>query len=446
MKIALFVHCFFPRHFYGTETYTLNLAQHLQQLGHQPVVITAIFPGEPGGDQLIQRYEYQGVPVIAVDKNHLPNIRVQDTYYQPAVADVYREILQQERVDLVHVTHLINHTATLLQVLNEMSIKTVATFTDFFGICFNNKLENAAGELCAGPNATRSNCVACYGKAVAQQGGAPSRYRIFASDEWAEKAAALAVKMRHMPPVRGSHFGRVIRDLRVRPQTLLTLYDQYSAVITPTSFLQNAYKRNGFRLPMHSVWFGTDIDRTLGKSPRPEGVVRFGYIGQIAPHKGTDLLVDALARLPAGNATLDIYGPRDQDIAYFDRLSASFGERVRYHGTFPKSEMARVLSNIDVIVIPSRWYENSPLVLLDALATGTPVIVSDVEGMTEMVSEGETGLFFERGSCDDLTRKMNRFVSEDGLLEFMRRNTAFPRTVADMVRDTEAVYQTVIRH
>ena len=47
MKVALFVHCFFPNHFYGTETYTLELARNLLALGHQPIVVTAIFPGEP---------------------------------------------------------------------------------------------------------------------------------------------------------------------------------------------------------------------------------------------------------------------------------------------------------------------------------------------------------------------------------------------------------------
>lgn len=46
MKIAIFVHCYFPDHFYGTETYTLNLAKQLQIKGHEPIVISAIFQGE----------------------------------------------------------------------------------------------------------------------------------------------------------------------------------------------------------------------------------------------------------------------------------------------------------------------------------------------------------------------------------------------------------------
>ena len=47
MKVALFVHCFFPEHYYGTETYTLQIAQNLKSLGHEVVVVAAIFQGEP---------------------------------------------------------------------------------------------------------------------------------------------------------------------------------------------------------------------------------------------------------------------------------------------------------------------------------------------------------------------------------------------------------------
>lgn len=64
--------------------------------------------------------------------------------------------------DLVHVTHLINHTAALLEVTQQLGIPTYATFTDFFGFCLNNKLEGADGSLCAGPSVSRTNCVACY--------------------------------------------------------------------------------------------------------------------------------------------------------------------------------------------------------------------------------------------------------------------------------------------
>ncbi|KDR31424.1 glycosyltransferase family 4 protein [Caballeronia zhejiangensis] len=443
MKIALFVHCFFPRHFYGTETYTLNLALRLKELGHEPIVVTAIFPGEAQQAELITHYEFKGIPVVCFDKNYMPNRRVRDTFYQPETRDVFDKLLDEIRPDLVHVTHLINHTAILLEVLCEKGIPTVGTLTDFYGVCFNNKLENAAGNLCAGPNPSRSNCLACYGKAVSMQPGSSPRYRVFSNEKYAERAASIIMRARGLDRVMRSSIGAVIEDLRMRPDTLREMYAQYAALITPTAFLQHAYKENGFTNPMHAIWFGTDIDRTLSTERSRGSVVRFGFIGQIAPHKGTDLLIRAFSRLPKGSATLDIYGPAEQDPRYFATLKEMATEGVNFRGTFPSADMARVLSQVDVLVIPSVWYENSPLVLLDALATKTPVIVSDVEGLTEFISEDETGMSFERGSVHALAVAMQRLVHDRGFLDAMIAKTAYPRTVLDMVEDTVRVYHSV---
>ena len=80
MKVAFFVHCFFPQHFYGTETYTLSLAKQYRALGHEVVVVAAVFQGEPACDAAINRYEYQGIPVVCIDKNKIPHVRVKETY------------------------------------------------------------------------------------------------------------------------------------------------------------------------------------------------------------------------------------------------------------------------------------------------------------------------------------------------------------------------------
>ena len=58
MRVALYVHCFFPGHFHGTETYTLALAESLQKLGHDPVVVSSTFEGEEKAESLITRYNY----------------------------------------------------------------------------------------------------------------------------------------------------------------------------------------------------------------------------------------------------------------------------------------------------------------------------------------------------------------------------------------------------
>jgi glycosyltransferase involved in cell wall biosynthesis len=103
--------------------------------------------------------------------------------------------------------------------------------------------------------------------------------------------------------------------------------------------------------------------------------------------------------------------------------------------------MAEILAALDVVVIPSRWHENSPLVLLDALATHTPVVVCDVAGLTEFVDEGRSGFRFALGSVDDLTRVLSRFVDDSSLAATMSRTTQYTRTTRTMVEEILSVYE-----
>ena len=162
MKIAIFVHCFFPDHFYGTETYTLNIATNLIKLGHSVTVVTGVFHGESSKGEVISKYVYNGIDVLAIDKNFFPNRRVRDTYEQPEIYPAISSVLNLIQPDIIHVTHLINHTAVLLSIARELRIPTIATLTDFFGFCFTNKLEDSQGQLCSGPTRDRSNCISCY--------------------------------------------------------------------------------------------------------------------------------------------------------------------------------------------------------------------------------------------------------------------------------------------
>ena len=441
MKIAFFVHCFFPDHFYGTETYTLELAKNYQRMGHEVHVVSALFAGEPAAVELITHYDYQGLPVTCIDKNRLPNTRVKDTYYQPDMRPVLKQVLQAIAPDVVHVTHLINHTASLLEATQELGIPAYATLTDFFGFCFNNKLEAADGSLCAGPSPNRSNCMACYIKDAGQSPRAPRFIRWGAQKGRAPWVAKLTNQLRKLPPLKGGPIDGLLQDLASRPDTLMSLYKGYQAAVAPTRFLRSAYEKNGFAKPMRHITFGVEIDRSA-KPLRPPGHLPvLGFIGQIAPHKGTDLLIEAFKRLPNQSAVLRVYGPTDQDPAYMTKLRAlADGCAIEFMGTFDKDCMATILRDIDLLVIPSRWYENSPLVLLNALATHTPVLVSNVEGMTEFVTGGDNGTSFERGSADDLHQKLQSLLADPHTLASMSLNTHYDRTPALMAAETFALY------
>jgi len=66
---------------------------------------------------------------------------------------------------------------------------------------------------------------------------------------------------------------------------------------------------------------------------------------------------------------------------------------VHFAGKLPNSRIKEVLSHTDVLVVPSVWFENSPVVILEALASGTPVLGSDIGGIPEFVENGITGFY-----------------------------------------------------
>ena len=74
-----------------------------------------------------------------------------------------------------------------------------------------------------------------------------------------------------------------------------------------------------------------------------------------------------------------------------------------------------------MLVIPSRWYENSPLVLLYALATRTPVIVTDVKGMTEFVRDDWNGYTFPMNDVNRLTEILQKVIDDPHILNVFRR-------------------------
>ena len=444
MKVALFVHCFFPNHYYGTEVYTLTVAKELVARGHEPVVVTARFPGEPAQQQMIEEYSWDGIRVISIDKNAMPHRAVRDTYDQPALTEIHRNILQQIKPDIVHVCHLINHTTALIHAASALGLPIVATLTDFFGFCFTNQLEAADGSLCAGPAPSRANCVTCYLKAT---GPVPTsmfgRAILQLAQNLSSQFLARAVSRSHLVE---RIFKFSPQDLVARPQILAEAMRAYRIAFAPSLFLKNAYERNEFPAPLVLSHFGVDIDRSAKPTRHPGRPIHIGYIGQIAPHKGVHHLVEALKAAGRPNLSVSIWGPNNQAPAYFRNLvDASRGANVHFAGTFPLDSVAKVLADVDVLVIPSTWYENSPMILLQALATHTPVIVSDVEGMTEFVEHGRNGFHFARGNSAALAAVLRRIADEEGLIETMSRQTEYRRTSSDMVNDLLASYDSVLR-
>ena len=82
------------------------------------------------------------------------------------------------------------------------------------------------------------------------------------------------------------------------------------------------------------------------------------------------------------------------------------------------------LAEVDVVIVPSIWYENAPLVIREAFLARRPVITADFGGMREWVRDGVNGLLFQPRNVDDLRQKINRFITEPDLVTQLSQ--AFP--------------------
>jgi glycosyltransferase involved in cell wall biosynthesis len=239
-------------------------------------------------------------------------------------------------------------------------------------------------------------------------------------------------------------------------QSHLSLVDQF---IAPSAFLAERYIDWG--IPREKI-----LVEEYGRTP-PSGSAdsglrpvrdRFGFFGQLTPYKGLQVVLEAMARLqgetrtsqdpllaalsaavgigePSGTsasaqearptvrvhgANLDLQpGPFQNHVK--DLLERT-KDRVTFVGRYRREDLAAYMSQVDWVLVPSIWWENSPLVIQEAFHFGRPVICSDIGGMAEKVRDGVDGLHFRANDPASLAETLDRAASTAGLWDALRRS------------------------
>lgn len=439
LKIAICVHGEDPTRFFGTAVYALQLAQGLLALGHTPEIVTTRFDGETagGGEEVLLADPdlNSGIPIHRVIR---PSVRgVRDTYLDERLAPTIAACFNRIRPDVVHVAHYLNLTAILFDVARDMRLPTFATLTDFHGVCHRGTLLNSWNRSCRGPNSWRTNCLECGLRDRAAE-RSDSLGLAYLASHFARPTTALVLRTltNLMPPSAAKDIRAVID----RPDALRRRLSSVRGVLAPSRYLRDIYQRNGFKLPITISRFGIDADRSA-RVLRPNGPLRVGFIGQISPHKGCHVLVEAARAMLGEEVVFTIYGDQERHPRYAAELvRRSVGTRVTFRGAFPITEMNSVLREIDVLVLPSLWAENSPLTMLQALAAHTPVIAARQPGTAEFIEEGVNGFLTRPGSARDVARVLRRLARDRDLVNRLMQAAHYPRTPIDMARDALALY------
>jgi glycosyltransferase involved in cell wall biosynthesis len=209
---------------------------------------------------------------------------------------------------------------------------------------------------------------------------------------------------------------RAPRHFALRRAAFLAVLRRFDAVVYPSDFVGRRFRDWGLEGPREVV-LENYLGDALAAFPRRDAADvslagSFGFFGQPTPFKGLDVLLRgfALALAGAPGLTLSVFGCEREDVVgMFPELTGALdqaGPAVSFFGRYDQAQVLGLMQTVGWVVVPSIWWENSPVVIQEALRAGTPLVVSDIGGMAEKVRPGVDGLHFTRGSVQDLARVM----------------------------------------
>jgi glycosyltransferase involved in cell wall biosynthesis len=431
MRVLFLVHDFLPAHPSGTEVYTGAVAQRLSERGHE-VRIFATEKDIGRAHLALEQRTWQGLVVHEL-VNNLFYRDFRETWDHPPAAAAFGRVLDEFRPEVVHVMHLLYLSVGCVEEAHRRGIPLFFTLHDFWlqcarfgqrlhpdgarcdtidfarcGTCLarfkfaQSDLERRAGHAIAGVR--RATGIDLSGPARA----AGERMRKAAATDWQppppEEAAAFEARARE-------------RDAELRARVVPCI----ERFFAPSRFLRAQMVALG--LPeerTETLAYGLDLEPFRGFRREPAEKLRVAFLGTLAPHKAPHLLLDAFARLAPelrARATLTLYGPTHhfpEYVARLEREARALGGRLA--GAVPREGVPAALAATDLLVVPSVWYENSPFAIHEARATRTPLLVSDLGGMAELVEDGREGWRFRPGDAAHLAEHLARVLRDPGLL------------------------------
>lgn len=399
----------------GTEVVARNLFRRLRETvpGLQGLFLAAVTAGlrEARPGTLLQ-----AAPGGAADEAliHLPHF---DRFFLSQVdthglAAALGTVMEGLRPDIIHLHHPLQfglEGLALLRRLAPRGARLVVTLHDYFAICpREGQLLRADGRLCGGP--TPDGCRRC------------------------------------LPDRPGSDFA--LRALSVRDA-----FRAVDALVAPSRFLRDRFVAAGWD-PARITVLPNAVPAQAAATPRPLPPGgrrdRFAFLGHVNRFKGSLVALAASARLSAEGVAHRLalhggtaYQPPEFLAEFAAALAAA--PAARHHGAFDPGEFGARVAAADWVLVPSIWYENAPLVVLEAQRHGRPVICGDAGGMAELVRDGVDGLHAPIGDAEGWAETMRRAATEPGLWERLAGHIRPPPDLDAMAAAHLDLYRGLLR-
>lgn len=370
MKILLVIHGYPPFYMAGSEVYTYNLARQLaktnevyvfHRIDDKSIPLFKIFDTEDSG-----------VHIRYVNNYEPSNATFYDKYLNTKIDDLFRDYVKLVQPEVVHIGHL-SHLSTQIPIIakREFGLPVLFTIHDFWMFCHRGQLIHPRDwNVCDLPNTSQCRDCAAF------------------------------------------HYGNAafpVSQIQERNEHIRDVIDCIDVFFAPSHTLEQFYLDMGVdSKKIFYSKYGFNVSK-IQKHPKIiHEDVTFGFTGRIIYTKGVHLLCEAFSKVK-GNTKLIIWGDSNSDYGQ-DLIKKYSSNRIQFKGCYHNDQLQEVLNSFDVLVCPSIWLENAPLVIQEAQSAELPVLVGDKGGMAELVHDGEDGFTFKFGDEKDLTVKMQSIV------------------------------------
>ena len=446
MRVLLVAHGFPPAQAGGTEVYAHDLGQALSRGGHEVAVLAR--GADPGSDEYAVTREAVGrVAVVRVNNTFRHAASFEDTYRNAAIRALAAAFVDEFRPDVVHVHHLTCLDTGIVSECARRGVPVVLTLHDYWLLCHRGQLLDVDLAPCDGPSADR--CSRCAGFAASPRREIHALARAARAIERRlpprlaaiERRLATNVAHRVVPPGASGATARRLDEAR-------SVWNEAAVLLAPSRAVLDRFAVHGAPIAkLRQQELGIDLRPFVALAREPSDRLRLGFAGSLMVSKAPHLFLEAAAGLPRDRVTVTVAGglaPYHGDDSYPRKVRPLLEQPwVRWLGRVSREEMPTVLAGLDVLVLPSIWPENSPLLVREARAAGAVVVASRLAGLPEMIADGRDGLLFEPGNANDLRRVLSRLLDEPGLLQRLREAAPPVRTIDDDAAWTSAVYEEV---
>lgn len=424
----------------GTEVYVAGLAEALRAYGVHSAIAA---PGE-----VDDTYLHDDVPIFRFATESGADLDRAYGAPDPRAAQSFLALIAHLRPRIVHLhAHTAAVSVRLVDASHETGSKVVLTYHTPTVSCARGTMMWMGRAPCDG-TLDRRRCTRC----TLADHGVPPVFR-----------AAIA----RMPQAVGDALGRAglaggaFTALRLASligaghRRFADLARQADRIVAPCTWVCEVLRRNGVpeeKLVLcrqglsrrHGSWAALQSDAESRDAP---GELLLGYFGRLDRTKGVDIVVEALRRAPNASVRFEIYGIRQPGCegyaAQLERAAAK-DPRIALRPALMPGAVGEAMRRCDLVVVPSRWLETGPLVVLEAFAAGTPVLGARLGGIAELVSDQVDGLLIPPEDPGAWASAIAALAAAPERVARLCAGIRPPRTMDDVARDMAGLYRTLL--